>query len=225
MKNINKNGFTLIELLAVIVLLAIVGIVGANLIITRLNKAKADTVVNDFMDLQKEIAYKMMNDNICGDKNFKTEFTYKLQKDGNYGFYRAYDCTEYYDINKDDYKLFLFYGKKYYNKNKKEWTSGDGGKYSYYKDPDGKEFLLTSRNGKYYDIDDKNVTVTEGWTISLDPNYLQIQLGTKKTGKFKSVSFNKEQIKKICESTVKGECKIVTSRDDLNVAISVVREL
>ena len=57
MIDLNKNkGFTLIELLAVIVLLAIVGIVGANLIITRLNKAKADTMINDFMDLQKEIA-------------------------------------------------------------------------------------------------------------------------------------------------------------------------
>ena len=53
----NKNkGFTLIELLAVIVLLAIVGIVGANLIITRLNKAKVDTMMTDFKDLQKEIA-------------------------------------------------------------------------------------------------------------------------------------------------------------------------
>lgn len=52
----NKKGFTLIELLAVIVLLAIVGVVGANLIITRLNKGKVDTFVNDYRDIVKEVA-------------------------------------------------------------------------------------------------------------------------------------------------------------------------
>ena len=74
MIDLNKNkGFTLIELLAVIVLLAIVGIVGANLIITRLNKAKVDTMMTDFKDLQKEIAYKIMNDDICGGQEFTTK--------------------------------------------------------------------------------------------------------------------------------------------------------
>ena len=52
----NKKGFTLIELLAVIVLLAIVGVVGANLIITRLNKGKVDTFVNDYQDIVKEVS-------------------------------------------------------------------------------------------------------------------------------------------------------------------------
>ncbi len=52
----NKKGFTLIELLAVIVLLAIVGVVGANLIITRLNKGKIDTFVNDYSDIVKEVS-------------------------------------------------------------------------------------------------------------------------------------------------------------------------
>ncbi len=52
----NKKGFTLIELLAVIVLLAIVGVVGANLIITRLNKGKVDTFVNDYRDIVKEVS-------------------------------------------------------------------------------------------------------------------------------------------------------------------------
>ena len=52
----SKKGFTLIELLAVIVLLAIVGVVGANLIITRLNKGKVDTFVNDYRDIVKEVS-------------------------------------------------------------------------------------------------------------------------------------------------------------------------
>lgn len=64
----NKKGFTLIELLAVIVLLAIVGVVGANLIITRLNKGKVDTFVNDYQDIVKEVsAAQIEGMNDCDD--------------------------------------------------------------------------------------------------------------------------------------------------------------
>ena len=226
----NKNkGFTLIELLAVIVLLAIVGIVGANLIITRLNKAKADTMVNDFMDLQKEIAYKMMNDSICGNKSLGTEFVYKLQDDGNYGFYSAYDCTANYDINPDDYKLLLMYGADIYDKDGKEWTSGD--KYKYYINTNNENVLLTRDNDNNYYYYDKatnkkqKVENLEGWKLKLNSNYLHIQFGATKKGKFKNVSFNKEQIKKICEASVKGECKVTTKHKDVKAYIDVTREL
>ena len=226
--NSKNKGFTLIELLAVIVLLAIVGIVGANLIITRLNKAKADTMINDFMDLQKEIAYKSMNDDICGNKNFGTEFVYKKQDDGNFGFYLAYDCTSCYDINSDDYKLLLMYGADIYDNDGKEWTSGD--KYKYYTNTNNEKVLLTREDGKYYYYDKttsqkKEVTNLEGWKVELNPNYLRIQFGATKKGKFKNVSFNKEQIKKICEASVKGECKVSTNHKDVKAFIDVTREL
>ena len=57
----NYRGFTLIELLAVIVLLAIVGIVGANLIITRLNKAKKDTYKKYLLDVSKDIESRIID--------------------------------------------------------------------------------------------------------------------------------------------------------------------
>lgn len=55
MKN---RGFTLIELLAVIVLLALVAVVGSNLILRRLNKGKTDTFLNTFSDIKKELTSK-----------------------------------------------------------------------------------------------------------------------------------------------------------------------
>ncbi len=74
MKKIMKNrqGFTLIELLAVIVLLAIVGVVGANLIITRLNKGKVDTFVNDYRDIVKEVSAAQIDGmNYCNQEGTK----------------------------------------------------------------------------------------------------------------------------------------------------------
>ena len=70
----NKKGFTLIELLAVIVLLAIVGVVGANLIITRLNKGKVDTFVNDYRDIVKEVAAGQIEGTAdCNDESTTTK--------------------------------------------------------------------------------------------------------------------------------------------------------
>lgn len=67
MKKLDKKGFTLVELLAVIVLLAIVGVVGANLILTRLNKGKRDTFINTYNDIKKEITNQVVlgEDPIC----------------------------------------------------------------------------------------------------------------------------------------------------------------
>lgn len=89
----NKKGFTLIELLAVIVLLAIVGVVGANLIITRLNKAKVDTFVNDYNDIVKEVAAEMVNGNEeCDDNATDTA---------------AVKCKDKYDYSASDISLVV----------------------------------------------------------------------------------------------------------------------
>ena len=215
MIDLNKNkGFTLIELLSVIVLLAIVGIVGANLIITRLNKAKADTMINDFMDLQKEIAYKMMNDSICGNEenNWPTDVTY------NGSWQTVSYCTKYYDINSDDYILKIGYGRPTYDKDGNEWTSGDRYKY-YIRVVNGVEhdvlLNLKYTDGKfegYYDKNGTHVDINEGtWKMKLDRNYILVQFIAKKTGKFKSVSFTNKDIREKCEKVTKGECYVSTN--------------
>ena len=212
----NKNkGFTLIELLAVIVLLAIVGIVGANLIITRLNKSKADTMINDFMDLQKEIAYKMMNDSICGNEedtwlNPNNDVTYEDNS-----WKTMHNCTKYYDINSDDYTLKIGYGRPTYDKDGNKWTSGDRYKY-YIHVVNGVEhdvlLNLKYTDGKfegYYDKNGTHVYINDGtWKMKLDRNYILVQFIAKKTGKFKSVSFTNKEIREKCEKGTKGECYV-----------------
>lgn len=88
MKKINKKGFTLIELLAVIVLLAIVGVVGANAIISRMNKGKADTFVNNYNDIMKEVSQS----NVLG------EFTGCNDAGTN-------KCSSLFDYSASDYKV------------------------------------------------------------------------------------------------------------------------
>lgn len=227
----NKNkGFTLIELLAVIVLLAIVGIVGANLIITRLNKAKVDTMMTDFKDLQKEIAYKMMNDDICGGKEFTTEAEFKTGIDGT-GWYYVYDCTKYYDISSTDYNVFLGYSTKRYQKDGvTEYKKGDeGGAWAYYtKKGETTPKLLHKNKDSYTYIDRDNNTYSEevmkDYIKVLDTSLLYVELSTKGSGKFKNVSFTKEDRKKICEGYTKGSCG-TSSKSDRKAYIVAKKEL
>lgn len=60
MKKINKKGFTLIELLAVIVLIALLGILGANVIVERLNKGRRDSFASTYNTIKKEIGNKIV---------------------------------------------------------------------------------------------------------------------------------------------------------------------
>ena len=228
----NKNkGFTLIELLAVIVLLAIVGIVGANLIITRLNKAKVDTMMTDFKDLQKEIAYKMMNDDICGEQEFTTEAEFKNGVDG-IGWYYVYNCTKYYDISSTDYNVFLGYStKRYQIDGVTEYKKGDSGyAWSYYtnKTTNKKVLMRKVASNPYKYVDNNGNEYDEAalknFKKELDTSLLYVELSTKGSGKFKNVSFTNEDRKKICEGYTKGSCG-TSSKTDRKAYIVAKKEL
>ena len=232
--NSKNKGFTLIELLAVIVLLAIVGIVGANLIITRLNKAKVDTMINDFMDLQKEIAYKSMNDDICGGQSFTTRAELRDGIEGK-GWYTVYRCTKYYDVSADDYKVFLGYATRVYNSDGTLYTDEDKknkkDKFSYYINKKTQERVLlhyVSNNPyKYVDTTGNSYTkenLSNNYLKELDNGLLYVQLAARKSGKFKNVSFTNEDRKKICEGYTKGSCG-TSSISDRNAFIVAKKEL